>query len=228
MTIEHLQDFVPRLKDHILAWLSGRDYHDELCFTDEDRRAISFVGNRIYRHKVMRVNYTTYDLRRDQDSLNPRTQADVMLLGHEDDPNAHPFWYARIIGIFHAYVVRSGDVFKQERIEFLWIRWLGKDPTHRSGFAARRLPRIGFVPDDDADAFGFLDPQDVLRAAHLIPAFAHGRTDELLGPLIARHARENDEDWQYYYVNMYVHLPFLTMPHLPLTNDTSNFKLCRP
>ena len=54
----------------------------------------------------MRVNYTTYDMRRDQDSLNPRTQADVMLLAHEDltARNSHPYWYARIIGLFHVYV----------------------------------------------------------------------------------------------------------------------------
>ena len=46
----------------------------------------------------MRVNYTTYDMRRDQDSLNPRTQADVMLLAHEDltARNSHPYWYARM------------------------------------------------------------------------------------------------------------------------------------
>lgn len=28
----------------------------------------------------MRVNYTTYDMRRGQDSVNPRTQADIMIL----------------------------------------------------------------------------------------------------------------------------------------------------
>ncbi|KAI0083356.1 hypothetical protein BDY19DRAFT_856713, partial [Irpex rosettiformis] len=109
-----------------------------------------------------------------------------------------------IIGIFHAYVVRSGNTLAQECIEFLWVRWLGKDPTHKSGFKARRLPRIGFVPEEDADAFGFLDPTDVLRAVHLIPAFAHDQTTELLGPSIARHLREEDMDWQYYYVNIFV------------------------
>ncbi|KAI0743239.1 hypothetical protein BC629DRAFT_1275165, partial [Irpex lacteus] len=198
-----LQDFMPRLQDHILARLSGIDYHDELSFSDEERHSLSFVNNRIYRHKVIRVNYTTYDLRRGQDSLNPRTQADIMLLGHEDDPNAHPFWYARILGIFHVYVIQRGDMMQRKRIDFLWVRWFGIDPTHKSGFKARRLPRIGFVADDDADAFGFLNPDDVLRAAHLIPAFAHGRTASLLEPSIARRPQDDDEDWQYYYVNIF-------------------------
>ena len=152
----------------------------------------------------MRVNYTTYDMRRDQDSLNPRTQADVMLLAHEDltARNSHPYWYARIIGLFHVYVTCAGDSRGEQRIDFLWVRWLGRDISHKSGFKAHRLPRVGFVPETDPEAFGFLDPQDVLRAVHLIPAFAHGLTSELLGPSIARRRNECDEDWEYYYVNM--------------------------
>ena len=60
----------------------------------------------IYQHRVLRVNYTTYDMRRDQDSLNPQSHPDIMLLSHEDknDDNWHPYWYARVIGIFHANV----------------------------------------------------------------------------------------------------------------------------
>ena len=43
---------------------------------------MTFVGNR---HKVIRINHTTYDGRLNQDSLNPRTHADFMVLAHEDD-----------------------------------------------------------------------------------------------------------------------------------------------
>jgi hypothetical protein len=53
---------------------------DEVSFTPEERSTVTFVNNRIYKHKVMRVNYTTYDLRRAQDSLNSRTHADIMVL----------------------------------------------------------------------------------------------------------------------------------------------------
>jgi hypothetical protein len=185
--------------------MSNQSYHDTCEFTDEDRASISFTNNSMYRHKVMRVNYTTYDLRRDQDSLNPRTHADIMLLAHENEGSAqvaHPYWYARILGIFHVYAVRAGASLHQERIEFLWVRWFGRDLSHKSGFKSRRLPRVGFVDAEDPDAFGFLDPKDVLRGVHIIPAFAHGKTDELLGRSIAGLPQEEDEDWQYYYINM--------------------------
>ena len=52
-------------------------------------------------------------------------------------------------------------------------------------------------------AFGFLDPQEVIRGVHLIPTFYHGQTTTLLPPSItARVPSEKDEDWYYYYVNM--------------------------
>ena len=77
---------------------------DETGFTPAEQSSVTFVNNRLYRHKVLRINYTTYDLRRAQDSLNPRTHANVMVLAHEDDAEiSHPYWYAWIIGIFHAF-----------------------------------------------------------------------------------------------------------------------------
>jgi len=66
------QDFVPRLKDHLLTRLLGRSFDgDEEGYSDSDRNTIRIIDNRIYSAKVLRVNYTTYDVRRDQDSMNP-------------------------------------------------------------------------------------------------------------------------------------------------------------
>ena len=143
-------------------------------------------------------------MRRAQDSINPRTHPDIMVLSHDDSEGQeepHPYWYARIIGIYHAdvrYKNRFG------RMDFLWVRWLGRDLSYKAGWKARRLPRVGFVPDDtpDSGAFGFLDPAVVIHAVHLIPAFSEGKTAELLKPSIARRESDNDEDWQYFYVNM--------------------------
>jgi hypothetical protein len=203
------QNFMPQLKDHFLARLLGRPYEgDEHTFTDLERDSIRFVNNRFYRHKVFRVNYTTYDMRRDQDSINARTHPDIMVLSHEDDEDnedPHPFWYARVIGIFHFNVRYAGNGLEwaePRRMEVLWVRWFGRDMSMPGGFGTRRLHRIGFVPSDDPNAFGFLDPKEVLRGVHLIPSFASGRTSSLLGPSIVRtQGSENDEDWVYFYVN---------------------------
>jgi hypothetical protein len=190
-----------------LGRLSELNYDgDENQFTAAQRNSVVIINNKIYRHKVLRVNYTTDDLRRAQDSLNPRTQADIMVLAHEhEDENPHPYWYARVIGVFHVNVryTRPGEYRASvKRVDFLWVRWFARDATAPSGWAIKRLPRVGFYDGDDPSAFGFLNPDLVVRGVQLIPAFRFGRTDALLGPSIARRESDQDEDWDWYYVNM--------------------------
>jgi hypothetical protein len=196
------------LKDHLLSRLLNQDYDgDEQVFSDDDRNTVCIIDNRFYSAKVLRVNYTTYDVRRGQDSLNPRTQhCDVMVHSREDDRHAHPYWYARVLGIFHVRVLHTGPAATNrstQNMQFLWVRWFGIEPGHRSGLKVGRLPKIGFVPESDDQAFGFLDPSLVIRGCHLIPAFAYGRTAELLraGATLARPVGEVD-DWTAFYVNL--------------------------
>ena len=148
-------------------------------------------------------------MRRDQDTLNVGKNADYMVLGCENEnPDPHPYWYGRIIGIFHANVVYSGPGSRSsepQTMEFLWVRWLGREPRedYHEGWRSRCLPRVGFVAYEDKAAFGFLNPSLIIRAIHLIPCFAYGRTTELLPqPSICRCAKEKDEDWDLFYVNM--------------------------
>src|SRR5438876_11157214 len=103
------QDFLPQLKDHLLARLLDCPYQgDETTFTDSERRSVTIVNNRLYWHKVIRINYTTYDLRCLQDSLNPQSHSDFMVLSHESEEDPHPYWYGCIIGVFHALLHHVG------------------------------------------------------------------------------------------------------------------------
>ncbi|KAF8952881.1 hypothetical protein BDZ97DRAFT_1604319, partial [Flammula alnicola] len=204
-----LKDFLPRLKDHLLSRLLGHEYDgDETEFTPAQRATVIISNNNIYRHHVMRVNYTTYDLRREQDSINPRTHPDVKVLSGETEENntdPHPYWYARVIEIFHARVLHVGPLSRSsqpQRVEFLFVQWFGRDLDHRAGWKAKHLHRVGFVAEDQ-NPFGFLDPLQVVRGIHLIPAYAHGRTSAALGPSkIARPFALTQEDWRCYYVAM--------------------------
>jgi hypothetical protein len=175
---------VPRLKDHLLARLCGQAIEgDELEFSHKDRNMISFVYNCIYRHKAIRINYTTYDMRRSQDLVNIRTNSDVMVIGHEDNADAHPYRYACVIGIFHAnvhYQNPESGAMDTQHMDFLWVRWFVQDLAYHSGFDVCCLPWICFVPSEDKSAFGFLSPDVIIRASHLIPGFAHGTTQDIL------------------------------------------------
>ncbi|KAJ7649404.1 hypothetical protein DFH06DRAFT_996491 [Mycena polygramma] len=205
----------PAAKCHLLGRLLDVPYDgDEEQYSFQDLADVNIVGERLYTHKVLRVNYTTYDVLRSQDTLNPRTHPDFMVLAHEDEEEAtaHPYWYGRIISIFHADVrhvgPRSITRGRMQRMEFIWVRWFGRDLDRPGGWKYKRPHRLGFLDatDPDSGAFGFLDPAEIIRAVHLIPAFHYGRTRDLLpGPSVARMIDgENDEDYVYYYVNSFV------------------------
>ena len=207
------------LKSHLLARLLDLSYDgDEHQFSRQDLADVTIQQERLYTHKIMRINYTTYDTHRDQDTVNTRTHPDFMVLAHEEEEesSAHPYWYGRVLGIFHAEVRHVGPRSKTEgrpqRMEFLWVRWFGRDMTRPGGWKYKRPHRIGFLDatDPDSGAFGFVDPAAIIRAAHIIPAFHYGRTKELLGRSVARHFdAEDDEDYAFYYVNEYVSDPSL-------------------
>jgi hypothetical protein len=121
----------------------------------------------------MQVHYTTYDLQREYDTINPRTHADVMVLSGEHSPS-HPYWYACVLGIYHldTWLRGSSGETDIQHLEILHIRWFGPLRSYKSGMQHTRLPKVAFVEESDHDAFGFLDPGQVIQGAHLIPAFA--------------------------------------------------------
>jgi hypothetical protein len=123
-----------------------------------------------------------------------------MVLAHEDDADVdpHPYWYAKVLGIYHVNV-RVSDYAEPQRMEFLWVHWFGQDPDHHAGFESRRPYRIGLMDRDDPTSYGFINPSDVLRAVHLIPAFANGTVSTRAIP----GADHNPEEWEFYYISMY-------------------------
>ena len=200
--IDYFQEFVPRLKDHLLSRLLNDEYDgNEQVFTSEERNTVHFMNNlnRVFQLKCFQLNYTTYDIRHEQDMLRPGHGAFIMMLSQEDGPDAHPFWYAQVLSTFFIAVNHRGV---DKMMEILWVRWFGVMPGHKWGIKKAHLPQIGFVPDSPG-AFRFLDPMLVLCACHLIPAFAEGCTDSLLphSPSVARENGDLD-DWKAYYVNM--------------------------
>ncbi|KAI0069490.1 hypothetical protein K474DRAFT_1610373, partial [Panus rudis PR-1116 ss-1] len=223
-----LKNFTAKLKDHILGRLRNPNQAlDGTEFSSEDRQQVIIQNNRIYRHHTLRVNYTTYDIRRDQDCMNPRNHADVMTLSHDVDPatgiscSGHPFAYARLLDIYHVpiFYCIPGQEPVPRSIEVLFVRHYRLDSSWKCGFQQKRLPRVHFRPADDPSAFGFVDPDEVIRGAHIIPAFAHGQTEHQLNHQTFKHLNHIDTDWRYYYVNWYVYFTH-TLSFGP--NDTTS------
>ena len=155
----------------------------------------------MYQHCLLRIHYTTYDLWRESDSINPRTDhRDVMVLSNSDG-KGHPFSYARVLGIFHANIIYTGPGskdFLSRRIEFLWVRWF-EIVQDCLDWEQHALDAVKFLPMTDEDAFGFVDPANVLRACHVIPSFEDGQLHPD-GIATSRCASDSD-DWRRYRIN---------------------------
>ncbi|KAF8834278.1 hypothetical protein BDN67DRAFT_992701 [Paxillus ammoniavirescens] len=183
---DHHSDPAVKLKDHLLLRLYGYEYDgDECIFTDNEHNDLRFPDNlnRVIESKVFRVNYTTYDVRREQDLVWPSSGSAIMTLSREDDPPAHPFWYAKVLKALHISVLHVGPHARcssPQTMEVLWVRWLGVEPDHHWGFQEARLPKVGYLSESDENAFGFLDPSLVV----------HGKSDEV-------------DDWSSFYVNIF-------------------------
>jgi len=99
----------------------------------------------MYSVQTCHLYYTTYDVQRQTDTVNPRTCADVMVHAPAPDNEDHePYWYARVLGIYHGKVSTSHpDAINGTEVqcmEFLWVRWLEAEPGHRHSFPHAVLP----------------------------------------------------------------------------------------
>jgi hypothetical protein len=128
------------MKDHILSHLLGLEYDgDERDFTGVERNDVHFINNlnSVFQPKHFQINYTTYNVHRDQDTLRPGNGSTVMMLSRESSAGAHPFWYAQVLGAFcinGLHVGPNAQNHSPQMIEVLWVRWFGVVPQYHWGF----------------------------------------------------------------------------------------------
>jgi hypothetical protein len=133
------------------------------------------------------------------------------------DPHSNqPFRYARVIGIYHANIVYTGPGminYEPRRMEFIFIRWYEHQGILPTTWDSLTLESVELAPVAGDDAFGFVDPSDVLRACHIVPAFSKGKTHSDNRGL-SRLARDSS-DWRSYVVNRLVQSQMLAVetPH---------------
>ena len=113
------QDFLPRLRTHLLSHVLDclqLDINVQSSLPTNTEHAstthVLIYHDQLYTHKIIKFNFTTYDMRRDQDVVNPGTlHCNVMVLAQ---PNSHqlpdepPFLYGHILGVFHVNVIYNG------------------------------------------------------------------------------------------------------------------------
>ncbi len=113
-----LQNFNPKLKQYLLPRVVVQHLMEAESAETLDIRVASsgaleenfvFLKNdNIYEHKRVHFHFTTYDVRRGTDIVNPGTsRCNVMFLADDAmSPSCpHRFLYARVLGIYHANVI---------------------------------------------------------------------------------------------------------------------------
>jgi hypothetical protein len=195
-----MQNFVSKLKHHILRRINTSE--DSLRLNNEhDINTIIIKDDRMYEHHVARFNYTTYDVRRAQDVINPRTSHHNVMVLCSDNDIGQRYIYGRVLGVYHVNVIITGHGmvdYTPIRVEFLWIRWYNA-LDQCSDWSTSTLDRVNFPPLADEHSFDFIDPADVLRSCHIIPRFNSGKKHEDGLGLSACAGDKND--WREYYVN---------------------------
>ncbi|KAF9031056.1 hypothetical protein BJ165DRAFT_1358471, partial [Panaeolus papilionaceus] len=193
-------NFMLKLQTHLLSRFSESTAPPN--FTATELNCLRIRNNTAYRHSTVQINYTTYDMRRDFDTINPHSHPFIMTVspeaaGHTSTrpPYTSPstFWYAAVLGIFHADVQRVGTNFEDLRFRtmyFLWVRWLEPVASNLSESQDSKLPKLRCLPEEDEMAYGFLDPALVLRGCHLIPAFCDGLSSDTPGQVISYRGRQ--------------------------------------
>jgi hypothetical protein len=223
LPLTHLaQSFLPKLKKHLLPRIQATlvettTFDDIPCIrtapdygssNETTHDFVFFKSDRIYHHKLLRFNFTTYAVRRRTDIVNPGTSRhNIMLLADCADgsaPNSHPFLYARVLGAYHANVIYSGpgmQDYRARHFDFLWVRWYEVVDPGSSGWSNSTLDSVRFPPLHDDESFGFVDPIDVLRGCHIIPAFSTGRRPDTRID-VSRCAKDS-KDYKRYYIGRY-------------------------
>ncbi|TFK16790.1 hypothetical protein FA15DRAFT_547396, partial [Coprinopsis marcescibilis] len=168
--------------------------------------------NHIFSHKIMRIKYSGYDTRRDEDLVHVETDnCNFFILdpafGSNSADSQHPYCYRRILGIFHANfdlipllgyplpISANGDSLRELTVEFLWVRWYKFHPAT----TPYELDTTSFLPISSNDSLGFICLINIIRACHLIPRFTLAQSGNGTASLA------NDKcEWNAYFVNKFV------------------------
>ena len=131
-----------------------------------------------------------------------------MMYSNEKDSKM-PYCFAKIQGIMRVKALYTGGATNSSlEMDVLWVRWYRISNENEFGWENRRLPRVKFMADrydKKCQAYGFMDPRDVIRAVHLIPDFIRGeviRGEDEINPF-RRYINEEDtvKEYKRYYVN---------------------------
>ena len=144
-------------------------------------------------------------MQEDRDKIYQRLYPDIMVLSDDEE---HPYLYGRVLDFFHVNVTNDGphSLLPNKEVavlQMVWVRWLKLDTSQGApGFHSLQYPSVSFCESSEPEAFGFIHPDEVVRAVHLIPSFVSGHTVEYLNVPSKGRPEGEASDWKRFNVNM--------------------------
>ena len=89
----------------------------------------------LYEHLLLTIDYTTYDLKRERDSIHLKFGNQAVIMYSPTSQDAEPWLYAYIVAMYHLFVCTATDP-EPKCLEFLWVRWMQRDLSQLSGPSA--------------------------------------------------------------------------------------------
>ncbi|TEB15351.1 hypothetical protein FA13DRAFT_1721217 [Coprinellus micaceus] len=207
----YLVGFHEKLKRHLLPRILEKLGYDKAVVAAgaDQWPHVAFKDNRIYSHQLLKMNYTTYDVRRNQDIIHVGTpQCNVMFLNPSYTADSrlteHPYLYGKILGVFHADVCFVGQLPNDlkpstayHRIDVVWVNWYKFLPAKTPS----SLDRLSLYPLNLGFSLNFTDPDNIIRGIHLIPQFS-SKQEEILPK--SKFTGTDPVVWDAYFINRFV------------------------
>ena len=167
-------------------------------FTETECMTITFIKNKIYQHKVMQVNYTTYDMIREQDSLNPWTHTNIMVLSQERSQMHIHTGMPALLGYTTPWFDTTAHL-TQSQLNSSSFTGMASTLITQAALVGKcsgylKLDLFLIIQKLDLHHSGFWILCRSSGGAHLIPSFTEGQTGDLLEPLFACLEHEGDYD----------------------------------
>ena len=175
----------------------NRQYDTEQpTFTGKDHNKLYISKDHLDQWYMMKIYYTTYDLRRGKETVNMKNQSHIMTLSQDGE---HLYTYAQVLSMFKLDVLHGPTMADEVRMDVLWVHWFKIDKSYRAGWKAKWLYQLKYVPPLNNSASSFLDPDNIIHGSHVIPGFSLGHwTHSAVNPASVWDLKN---DWEAYYIN---------------------------
>ena len=95
--------------------------HERLFLEMDVDERVFIRDDTLFKHPLLTINYTTYDLQRDKDLIYLKFGNQGVLVYSPTSQDVELWLYAHVIAIYHVFMSSAADL-EPKCLELLWVR----------------------------------------------------------------------------------------------------------